>query len=446
MWINKRGDIMIIRAGIDYLFRTSDDSIKYLFFNTEGICCITKANSNQQKEIVVKNCSSQFCASIDDKDVIHLIALMNNGTIIYLKNTKGNWVSNKLSAYNTQKYIIKCPYIIVSNNKIHIFMYISNMNDKNICTLIHYYWNKKSWSKSQVAKLKSDINNSSISYYLYKDSIYLVYSSLEEIYYQIYLIQYSCIEKKWSLPINISNSNQNCSNPQIMISNEKAHFVWLEQNIKFRVVRYYNSHLNSLNKPNISSLLSMNTSDSSIPYFIIKHDTLIISWTQENVIKSAISKISDIPNFKYQKLNWSKREIKLVYFKDNYQNDAKITKSYLSYDKNFELPYYSLKQAESDLENPENSLDRMDSEKSQYNQSKIHESTIIYLKQVLSELDILKQQNTKLIDSVNKIKTELAAHIKNEKSIYDELCNISSTTVSEEKRGMIQQLINKLKP
>jgi hypothetical protein len=86
---------------------------------------------------------SGFHSDIDLNDCIHMIALLTDNTVVYLKYDNDGWNRYILYKFAEASNHIRCPMIMSGNDGLHLF-YILGDNAGN-SAIFHHVWEKKKW-------------------------------------------------------------------------------------------------------------------------------------------------------------------------------------------------------------------------------------------------------------------------------------------------------------
>lgn len=275
-----------------------------------------------------------FYATIDDKNVIHLISLMESGQLNYFIFKDDNWSKAVISKFNFKSNIYNNMLFFLEGNNINLFYDYANLINSKLWTIQHVVGDSNTWKKSNVINFIADKNT--YSFHLDKDSfgtIHLLYSSNNKDGYQIYHTFYSSLAEKWNQPpYHVSNFSTNNIFPYLFVdSKDNLHGLWLEGKIDENTLKYFQFSSSSkegyqwrqINIPYVSNC-------NHRPIMIEENGLLKIIYSHTNCISFLYSSDYGKSWFEGDTLDVNNAEIKLVKITGNLLNirNTKINYAY----------------------------------------------------------------------------------------------------------------------
>lgn len=172
-----------------------------------------------------------YSATIDQNDIIHLIALINTGELYYYKYIDGQWHKNIIAMFNLKSNIYNQFETLIIKDKLHLIYNYSHLINSNIWTIQHVVYDNKREEQYNVVRYISKkepepfiVDVDSIG------NIHLLYVNHINNYSQIYHSFYSLYGKMWNPhPELLSYDNINNFFPYLLIdSRNNIHCIWIE--------------------------------------------------------------------------------------------------------------------------------------------------------------------------------------------------------------------------
>lgn len=192
-----------------------------------------------------------FSAFIDNKNKIHLIYLLEDGSLIYSIYFDDKWSESLVGKLNLKSNIYNNLSIYIIKNVIYIFYAYSNLVNRKIWTIEVVIGNKTSWSKKRIATTLSE--NLFNPFYVDYDkigNIHFIYTSKDGETSQIYYTFYNTYIECWNqMPFQISDSNTKNLFPYLFVdSKDNIHVLWYALKNRDYELQYKKLSQNSKNK------------------------------------------------------------------------------------------------------------------------------------------------------------------------------------------------------
>lgn len=229
----------------------------------------------------------EFSIGIDLAGKFHVASILETGHLKYGIYFNESWESKSLVSFDRNHSRLKNITLFVSEEKIHMLMAQSYIENNEFWTVKHYYWNKQNWENQKVCEIctspydipfHADIDN--------KNNIHLVYKSRIGTYHQIYYEKFLLPYRSWSVPIKISEGPYDHTTPFILCSGEDAlHIAWStlangHYQINYFETKHSLSYKNNLRKE--ISVFSKKGADYTQPCLMQFDENLIILWKEGN--------------------------------------------------------------------------------------------------------------------------------------------------------------------
>lgn len=284
-----------------------------------------------------------YSATVDEKDIIHLVALLKSGELNYSKYENGNWSNAIIGKFDIQSNIYNNLKIYILNGSINIIYCFANLINSNIWTIQHAVNEKQNWNKYNVISFISD--KISIPFNIDTDSLgttHLLYRSINSKSSQIFHIFNNPFINKWCQhPEKISTLNYNKTFPYLFIDTfDNLHGIWLEAINKNYVLKYYKANYlshkkyiwNEIKIPLISNCINT-------PILFEENGVLKILYLTENDFGYLYSLDYGNTWYEGETLNVNTSKIYSSRLKDNFfkSNKIKINDLYYSFEDNIKF-------------------------------------------------------------------------------------------------------------
>lgn len=416
--INSKKEIFVFRL-------TNYGEINYTIFDPSLISLYSK---NLYDKNVLK-----YSVTIDENDVIHLLALINTGELNYYKYMEEKWSKATIAKFDMISNIYNQIEILMIKNKLHIIYNYSNLINSNIWTIQHVIYGdeEKHNAIRYISKRIPDpfaisVDNQGTIHLLYRNNINKP---------QIYHMFYSHYTKAWSpLSKQISSDTGQSSLPFLFIdSQDNLHGLWLEEIDDRCKIKYL--------KMNSSGKEKYIWKDIKLPYIQLSKYPPII-FEENNKLKLIFTYDDDIdflyssdfgnswlkgensqnldPNTILAKVKSNVNKINYIYC--NISNEPKLY--FLD-----SFPYKKTLNAHENLkiesENKAETSDCMDKEKISISEN---EEIISETNEINSSiLDELENKFTDILDNYKAIESTLIKILNNQETIKNELNNIQNS-------------------
>jgi hypothetical protein len=263
-------------------FYVQDSSLFYRNF-------ISNKGWDLPNELIPNTSHNQLDIKIDEQDKIYGIVHTQNGNVMYLHTKKSNILYEKLFEYNTDKYILKYPFILKLNSNIHIFYYLQNLKKRKFWGIMHHFFDGNKWIANKVTVISSYpiINPFQITYN--SSYMYIFYLHISDNKEEIFLSKFNVQNKSWNEPIQITETKNNKLYLNVLDSKNKYHISWCENIDDNYIVQYTNiDYDKDISAPSNITPLS-EPSNCTLPTFIQAGKALWSIWVQMNKLYNCYS-------------------------------------------------------------------------------------------------------------------------------------------------------------
>jgi hypothetical protein len=206
-----------------------------------------------------------FHVDVDQADNIHIIAILTDNTVVYLKYDNDGWNRHMLYKFSETSSHVRCPMIISGTDGLHLF-YILSDNAGN-AAIFHHVWEKKKWKGYKVFDVRNgeDILGYDI-YFNHQGELYLASGTSQAI--RIWLFT----KDRW---INrIESSAQVFSNTSGIILQEGCLCVKSSEGV------FYAADINMLGKELPMEIIRSRKIEED-PVMISRKKNMSIAWVEE---------------------------------------------------------------------------------------------------------------------------------------------------------------------
>lgn len=185
-------------------------------------------NKNIKDSTLLETGVLEYSSCIDRNDKIHLIALLEDGSLTYLIYSNENWSKNLMSKLNIKSNIYKNLTLYIVNDSIHIFYAYSNLINPNIWSIQHIVGNKNKWDKKIV--INTVVDKTLNPFFIDSDklgNIHLVYRAFDQVKNHIYYTYFNTYQQKWNQYPEKLSSGENSLFPFFFVDNkDNLHLLW----------------------------------------------------------------------------------------------------------------------------------------------------------------------------------------------------------------------------
>lgn len=224
---------------------------------------------------------------IDDTDNVYGIAATQTGDVLYIYSDKNSSINKKkLFSFNSEKYELLFPFILKSNNTLHIMYFFHDLQNPNYWTLFNHYYDGNMWCEYCIDTNYAYPFPSPFTVTFRSDFPTIIYLKDNEIYSSSFIKS----EKNWTSPIQITNTYNKKMHFSVLKDNKNLlHISWSEFINDNLVVRYTNGTLdsNSFIASNVNNL--SDSSNCSFPSISKINNILWTMWVQLDQLYSCYS-------------------------------------------------------------------------------------------------------------------------------------------------------------
>lgn len=206
----------------------------YLLFNDNNNTLINKVGESiylktypqkytQKTNILAKSIYNDYCASIDNKNKIHLVYKTTQNSILHLHGKDSSFTSNILLDDSDNSYKITNLHIL-SKEKSYLF-YAAFNPFENTTDLIFHNFEESSNSPQSLFSLPS--LNSKYQSSIYGNYIYLLSCVLNNNSYELNLYSYNIVESTWDNYKNIITSEYPITDFSYVLHNDTVHITYV---------------------------------------------------------------------------------------------------------------------------------------------------------------------------------------------------------------------------
>ncbi len=240
--------------------------------------------SNDTRRIMENIVDNQIDIKIDQEDRIYGIANVENKEVIYLYTNKDKDIAwRKLFDYDSQRYILRFPYIKKINSNLHILYYLQDRKDSRIWSIFNHYFDGEAWVQNTVDFIVSFPIINPFFINCNTDKITIFYFNKVQGVEEVFFSRFDAVNKSWSKPSQITDTGN--KKIYLNILQEEigfCHITWSEFVHNNLEVKYMNCSLkeDAFSKLNVVSLSER--SNCSFPTLIKTGETLWDIWVQMN--------------------------------------------------------------------------------------------------------------------------------------------------------------------
>lgn len=418
-----------------FIFELSDEGeIKYKTYDSS--LRLLGSNSLYDKNIL------KYSVTIDENDILHLVALINTGELNYYRYNKVEWSKGTMAKFDLKSNIYNQIEIIWVKNQLHIIYNYSHLINSNIWTIQHVVYNNESKERHNAIRYVSkripdpftiDVDSQGTIHLLYRT--YINNSS------QIYHVFYSPYTKAWSsLPKQLSSDNlANNLFPFLFIdSKDNIHGLWIEEAKDSLELKYLRMSSSGKERYIWKEISLSNTSTSNYPPIIFEdNNKLKLLYLSNDTIQVLYS--TDYGNLWSDKKESSRsiEKISVVRAKANILTPiCKIRHSYCNISNNINFYFLDIYPSQKLEESPDKNL-----------VEDILEEPLEYIEpldpietklEILDELDI-KLQN--ILDNHNTLETIMKKILVNQGIMENKLDNIQKS-IDSKRKSFFDRLFN----
>ncbi|SES72929.1 hypothetical protein SAMN05660297_00418 [Natronincola peptidivorans] len=279
-------------TGYEFIVITSKNQIYNFYLNEkQQLEYITTDESRRwaEKSIVSQEKVNSFSIEIDPMDKIHILTYTKKGALYYHFLSNDQWMHEIIKDYSPDNFIVYYPVIKRFDQDIHFFYYLQSKKKKNICDLVHLIQDGDKFK--EILSINATYDKYMNPFHIFdgKENLYLLYTSIEENYSQLFLNTYDKINSKWEKSIQITHSPiDKVYLYGLFINDADFHISWSEHDEKGLIVKYMCSHKNKLKET--TTVLSLSEKlNCSFPILINYKNILWCVWTQMNKLYSCYS-------------------------------------------------------------------------------------------------------------------------------------------------------------
>lgn len=177
---------------------------------------------------------------IDERDVLHLVSLVESGELIYYKFIDNKWSSGIIGQFDLDSNIYKQIEIFFIKSKLNIIYNISNFINSNVWTIQHVVYDDTIKERHNITRYISTKNPEPfVIDFDSKGTIHLVYNpNINKS--QVFHSFYNPFSNSWSSkPNKISDENKTNLFPYSFIDTmDNIHILWLEHDKDKYYIKY----------------------------------------------------------------------------------------------------------------------------------------------------------------------------------------------------------------
>lgn len=283
-----------------------------------------------------------FSVNIDNMDFLHLICRAKTGELIYMKFDGKVWSRQILSRFEPLRYTVKYPNIIIKDNHIHILFVLGTTFNTGYWTLYHYHWDEKNWSFTEITRFTAGPYLSPFNIEVTDNHIHVVYRGLHAKKFQIFHLRFNIDHGIWSIPENVTHSEEDCNMPSMLIMEDQLHLAWVSLDKNDLTIKYKKKSMASSNGWTEEALISEVGANSTLPYFLYTEGKLWCIWNQSSALFGSFSMDNGDTWSPCQPIDFIKNiEYCVANYRTNYPDDLRLfrlNKSLCSLDVSLRLP------------------------------------------------------------------------------------------------------------
>ena len=233
------------------------------------------------KKIMYGNYSFiDYWFDINEDDSIYGIVTTKDKGLFYIYITDKVIVKNNIFKYDYKLFSIKFTYIKNFNKTSHMFYYLINKRQNNLCDLIHNYKTDKGWVQCEIDSIPYNIlTNFVITFEDFTPSIF--YLKIINGFEELFVSTFDLNTSTWSSPLQITNSHK----PKIYLcvikdSNKHYQIVFSENNYD----RYYCAYITGYIENNmfifINSRILSNSVTCIFPNVLEHNSEILVQWIE----------------------------------------------------------------------------------------------------------------------------------------------------------------------
>jgi len=232
-----------------------------------------------------------FSVEIDNNDHLHLMCRSRKGELLYLSYNGADWSKQVISVFEPALYTIRYPVVIPANNQIHVLFAVGKAFNTGYWSLQHYCLDNSEWNATEVTKITSGYRLSPFYTDVSDKYIHLAYRSLAANKYQIFYCKYHMDHNIWSSPENVTNDDNDCNMPSILVRDDILHLAWISLHKNDLSVKYKNRSVRSTGKNEWSSEIHLNSqgTNAALPRLIWAEGKIWCIWFQNDSLFGSCS-------------------------------------------------------------------------------------------------------------------------------------------------------------
>lgn len=254
-----------------------------------------KINNSQLKENFLEeallNKVARFSTAIGADDVIHLMALQDDGNLVYFQYKNKIWDKLIIGHFDIRSNHYHQFEIITVKDILHMIYSYSNLINSNIWTIQHvvYGQNKRHnviryISSKFPEPFSLDVDNQGI--------IHLLYPAFHDFNTKIYYVFYNPFTDTWSpSPKLVSSNIASARYPFLFIDTKNnIHNLWIEEAKSKSAIKYHRVNANGIDKFVWKEInLSTPLPDLSCPIIFEEKNMLFMQFFSDKTLKSLTS-------------------------------------------------------------------------------------------------------------------------------------------------------------
>lgn len=250
----------------------------------------SQLNQNISEEILLNNVI-RFSTSISADDVIHLMALLDDGNLIYSQYRNKIWDKLIIGHFDIRSNHYHQFEIIIVKDILHMIYSYSNLINSNICTIQHVVYGQS--KRHNVIRYISskfpepfslDVDDQGI--------IHLLYPAFHDRNTKIYYTFYNPFTNTWSpSPKLVSSNIASARYPFLFIDTKNnIHNLWIEESKNKSAIKYHKVNANGIDKFVWKEInLSTPSLNMSYPIIFEEKDMLIMQFFSDKTLNTLLS-------------------------------------------------------------------------------------------------------------------------------------------------------------
>lgn len=280
------------------------------------------ANTQTASLIFKENLSVlDYYFDIKENNSIYGLVVSKRRDLFYIYINKKIILRKNIFSITNQTQCIKFPYVILINNKFHIFFYLVD-NLTSTCKLMHLFNEDNKWRETIIDTFRFNILTN-FSLIKNKDSLNIFYIKLINNIEQICITSFNIDSSTWQSPYPITNSHNAKVYLSVIKNNRSEYHLTYSENINNKYFCMYIKGY-TLKDKFICSKNSIIRSGvaCTFPNIIQYSNMLSIQWIEFNSLHSCVS--SDLGqswNYSLVDANYMDDPFSLYYYRSNYSGD-----------------------------------------------------------------------------------------------------------------------------